>query len=44
MEFFSIDFPILEEVLSSADSKESILDLFLNCCRLQTEITQFKLD
>jgi len=44
MEFFSIDFKIIEDVLSRAESKEDIFDLFLNCCRLQNEISQFSLE
>jgi len=32
MEFFQIDFKVIEEVLSKAPSKETIFDLFLNCC------------
>ncbi|CAI2380051.1 unnamed protein product [Moneuplotes crassus] len=44
MEVHKIDYPLLENCLSQAQSKEHVAELFLNCCRLSNEISQFRLD
>ena len=44
MEVHKIDYILLENSLSQAESKEQVGELFLNWCRLSNEISQFRLD
>ena len=44
MEYFEVDYDTLGAALMNAESKEAVMELFINCCRLNNEISAFRLD